>query len=72
MLLPAGVGTAESEINSFIKGKKVIDIKMVNTNEVNREGHPIIAVLIMYREIIPHPLEELKEKSQERARQGYA
>lgn len=50
MLLHAGAGTAEAEINGFIKGKKVIDIKLLNSNEVDKEGHPVIITAILYDE----------------------
>ncbi len=47
-MLGAGPGLAEEKINQFIEGKKVVDIKLIPTNQLDEEEHPIVIALIMY------------------------
>jgi hypothetical protein len=47
--LKVGTGNIEEEVNRFIEGKKIIDIKMTSFSDPSVEA-PILEFMIMYEE----------------------
>jgi hypothetical protein len=45
-----GEGEIEDKVNTFIAGKKVIDIKILRTRLTNQASHPTVLILVMYEE----------------------